>query len=155
VSPDYETSNDHQRRPSAHRQPCPATTAAGRDCRAAPLDSGFCWAHDPDLEVTRAEGRARGGRNRSTVARGRARIPEELAAVVTLLETALTEVHAGLLEPGRASAMASLANAIVRARESFDVEVRLEELEQALLEAAERERVHAVATPRPPAWRIA
>lgn len=155
MTPDHDPTDPDHPRPSADEQTCPATTAEGRPCRGTPMGSGWCFAHDPNLADQRAEARARGGRNRSTVARGRARIPNELADVVARLEEALTETHTGNLEPDRARAMASLANAIVRARESFDVEVRLGELEAGLEEAAQRERVLEEAAPRPAPWKAA
>ena len=56
-------------------------------------------------------------------------LPARLQPMVSLLEDALGEVHRGELDPRAASAMASLAGALVRAMTAGELEERLRVLE--------------------------
>ena len=56
-------------------------------------------------------------------------LPARLQPMVSLLEDALGEVHRGELDPRAASAMASLAGALVRAITAGELEERLRTLE--------------------------
>jgi len=57
-------------------------------------------------------------------------LPLRLRPVLELLENALTEVHEGKLKPSEATAIASLAGAIVKTIEAGIFEQRLMELEE-------------------------
>jgi len=78
------------------------------------------------------EARHRGGKNSSREARADKLLPLRLGPIVERLETALTEVHANKLDYQRGSAMASLANAIVKLYESGVLEERVQALEAGL-----------------------
>ena len=56
-------------------------------------------------------------------------LPARLQPMVSLLEDALGEVHRGELDPRAASAMASLAGALVRTITAGELEERLRALE--------------------------
>jgi hypothetical protein len=115
------------------REPaCPATTATGVPCRAAPLDSGWCFAHDPSLDDVRDEARKRGGRNSSTVARALADLPDPIAEALARLRVALRDVHDGKLTPARAAAVANVARAIVAVYDTHVADVRLTRIEEHL-----------------------
>jgi len=108
---------------------CRATTKDGRRCRGAARASGYCFAHDPDLQQSRQDGQARGGQNKSTVARVTKLMPTSLKPVLTKLMSALDEVHDGSLDPRQGSTMASIASSIGRLYEVAELEQRLERLE--------------------------
>lgn len=113
---------------------CAGTRKDGSPCTARVMGAGdFCFAHDADRAAQRAEARRKGGQGRATRARLDRLVPATLRPMIGDLLAALAEVHAGDLDPKRASAMAALAGAITRA---YGVGV-LEERVQAL-EAGER-----------------
>ncbi len=66
---------------------------------------------------------------RSTAARVQKAVPADLKELHNLLLKALKEVHEGQLDPRRATAMASLAGALVRVHEIGELVVRIEQLE--------------------------
>ena len=70
-----------------------------------------------------------GGRATSRAERAGKLLPSRLQPVVTILENALGEVHSGKLDPRAASAMASLAGALVRTITAGELEERLRALE--------------------------
>lgn len=124
------TTNDQRRPPSA----CQATTAAGDPCRGRALagtDPPRCFAHADEFARARADARQRGGHNRSNAARARAATDPDLTAVLKLLHTTLTDVHAGTLEPRVATAVAQVASALCRVREVALLDARLNALEDA------------------------
>ena len=57
-------------------------------------------------------------------------LPARLRPVADLLEKALEEVHEGQLDPRVATAMASLAGALVRVFQAGEMEERMRKLEQ-------------------------
>lgn len=111
---------------------CRGVRADGDRCRSAVVGaSGWCFAHDPDLEAERAAARERGGQASSNVARLRRHFePSTLGPIFDQLKEALRQVHSGELSPAQASAMASLARAMVVLIEAGQFEERLEELER-------------------------
>ncbi len=111
---------------------CTAKTTRGKACSAQAWRAGLCRWHHPGLEVERAAWRERGGRNRSTASRAARRLPKELSDVKTSLLRALANVEDGSLEPQRATAMATLAKAVLAVDERGDLETRLATLEQAV-----------------------
>lgn len=115
--------------PSSGNQ-CAATRKNGLACSATPLPgSRFCFAHDPARAEQRDAARKRGGHNRSNVARLRGLMPARLEPVFNLLESALTEVHAGSLAPARATAMASVARALIDVYQAGELEDRVRRIE--------------------------
>jgi len=111
----------------AQGQQCQATRKDGTPCRGTATASGYCFAHDP----ASAEHRAKGGRNRSNAARSLRMLPERLRPIADKLAAALDEVHQGTLDPRQASAMASLAGALVRVVQAGELEERVRALETA------------------------
>ena len=115
-------------------QRCKGTTKAGKPCTfPMAFESGFCYTHDPDRAAERKEARARDGRHRANVVRLRAAAPARLAAVYDRLEDALIAVENGTLQPGQASAMASLARAMATIMQVGELEMRIKELEQGVI----------------------
>ncbi len=109
---------------------CQAMTKSGVRCKGTARPSGFCFAHDPDLQHARRDGQARGGQNKRTEARITRLVPATLKPVLEKLMAGVDEVYDGTLEPRQASAMASLAGAIGRIYEVASLEERLEALER-------------------------
>src|SRR5438067_945181 len=112
---------------------CSGIRADGARC-TAPARPGepWCLGHSPDLAERRAEGRRRGGRNRSNLARAAraATASPQVAALLAKLETALDDTLSGDLPAASASAAASLARSIIAVLESADADARLEQLER-------------------------
>lgn len=93
---------------------CTAPNKSGKPCRGRPRESGFCFAHDPSTKDERKAARVKGGKNSSRAARLEKLMPSRLRPTFELLETAIKDVFAGRLDPRQASAMASLAGAMVK-----------------------------------------
>lgn len=104
---------------------CKALTKTGGPCGGyVPTGSEYCFAHDPALAEVRREARARGGTNSRKDIRIQKAVSGDLREVLDLLEDALRGVLAGTLPPGRASAAASLAKAIMEVRNGALEEAR-------------------------------
>lgn len=117
--------------PSPSAAKCAGVRVDGSNCGSVIVgETGFCFAHDPDLEAERRIARERGGANSSNVKRLRRHVgPTSLGAIFDLLETALTQTHMGAIPPQRAQAMASLARALCTVMETGELVQRVEELE--------------------------
>ena len=87
--------------------------------------SGYCIGHSPGAQ----DARRKGGHTKSRAERAGKLLPARLQPMVSLLEDALGEVHRGELAPRAASAMASLAGALVRTITAGELEERLRALE--------------------------
>jgi hypothetical protein len=112
------------------RDQCIASTRTGLPCPSPALaESHYCFAHDPALAEKRVEARRRGGQGRANVVRLRRLVPPRLLAVYDTLESALMETYKGTLDARQASAMASLARAMVAVLQSGEMEERLRTLE--------------------------
>ena len=111
------------------RQRCAATRVDGQPCRARAGSSGFCIGHSPGA----AAARRKGGFGSSKKARADKLLPVRLRPVLDLLEAAIREVHQGSLDHRQGSAMASLANAIVRVFQAGQLEERVGQLEDRIL----------------------
>lgn len=115
---------------------CSATNKTGAPCSAAAWRDGLCRWHHPDLAGKVAEGRRRGGVNKSSKARAAKRLPDEVLTTEQLrgvLGKTLQDVISGKLEPAVGNAAASLARAYVAVTEAGAVEEltqRLDELER-------------------------
>jgi len=121
---------------------CAATRKDGQPCRATPTRDGKCLAHSPALADKRRAAYARGGRNKSRQARLAKLVAPRLEPVFDLLEGALEEVHAGILDPRRAQAMGSLAGTMVRVLTAGELEGRLRRLEEGFQERRTDDATH-------------
>jgi hypothetical protein len=109
---------------------CKARNKTGEPCSATLYRDGYCRWHHPDLEAERQANRVAGGKAKSNVARARKRLKRlELEDVDAALCTALVNVLNGSLEPGLATAAATVARAIHSVRSATEFERRLAELE--------------------------
>ena len=106
-------------------QHCVSTRQDGAPCTAQAGASGYCIGHDPGAQ----DARRKGGQATSRAERAAKLLPARLQPMVSLLEDALGEVHRGELDPRAASAMASLAGALVRTITAGELEERLRALE--------------------------
>ena len=113
------------REPPSIAQHCVSTGRDGAPCTAQAGASGYCIGHDPGA----LEARRKGGHATSRSERAGKLLPARLQPLVSILEGALGEVHRGELDPRAASAMASLAGALVRAITAGELEERLRALE--------------------------
>ena len=111
---------------------CRARKQDGSPCRAVATKSGLCLAHDPDLEGKRHQARRQGGYNKARAARLAKLVPPRLVSVYDRLEEALVQTHEGELAPRTASAMASLASAMVKVLSDGELEERVRSLEDKL-----------------------
>ena len=119
---------------------CAGTRKDGRPCTARVMGAGdYCFAHDPARETERRAAREQGGRNKRTAARVDKLVPATLRPTLGTLLAAVDEVKDGSLTPGQASAMASLAGAIVRLYQTGVLEERIAGLE-AVQEQADTRR---------------
>jgi hypothetical protein len=112
------------------RKRCLAARLDGHPCRSpAVTPAGFCFTHDPGLATQRDAARRRGGHNSARTVRLRGLVPRRLSDVYDLLDNVLREVRSGKLNPPQASAMASVARAMVAASRLGELEERVRELE--------------------------
>jgi len=118
------------------RQCCTATTRSGHPCRSfAVSDAGYCQAHDPARADAHRAAMRKGGEARSAVrraarlwaSRGEQIEPKDLPA---MLRATMVDVRAGIVEPGVAQALASLAKTSVALAHDMELESRLAALER-------------------------
>ncbi len=119
---------------ASDRPKCTGQNRAGGPC-GADVQPGrpFCIWHDPERADDRRRWQAEGGRARSHTARAQRELEMADAGVKQLpgvLYRALQKCEAGELEPGRASAMATLGRAIVAATQAAELDERLTALER-------------------------
>ena len=116
---------------------CSRLKAGGTPCGGNALaGKAYCWSHDPELAEQRAEGARRGGEQRSNArraARAWAAVGEQLAIadLPAILRACMFSVKSGALEPGQASAIATLAKTSVSITNEIELEARLSALEAA------------------------
>ncbi len=114
---------------------CKGANAAGQRCDAKPVrPSGWCYWHDPALEIERTEGRRKGGQRRSNKARTAKRLPSEVMTMSELqgvLCVVLRDVIEGKTEPGIGNCAAGLGRAIAAVAQVAEIEDRLTALEAA------------------------
>lgn len=111
---------------------CIHPTKAGKPCSAAHYRDGYCRWHHPDLEAKRQAERIAGGKAKANSARARKKVLAggmELAEIDAALCTALLNVLSGDLEPGIATAAASVARTVSAIRAASDLETRIAALE--------------------------
>lgn len=114
---------------------CHAQNAAGEPCQAEPLKGSTyrVWPH-PDLAERRKEWSLRGGKGKANAVRARKRLQRlDLDEIDAALCTALLDVLNGTLEPGLATAAASVARTIHAVRTASEHEQCIAELEAAVL----------------------
>jgi hypothetical protein len=108
----------------------------GSGCRALPRTGRpFCTFHDPEVAGERAEGRRRGGVNRSEKA---ATLPPDapplplttVGDVTSALAEAYNSVRTGRLAVNVGNCLAVIGQALLKAMEKSDLEARLAALEQ-------------------------
>ncbi|MDQ3692225.1 MAG: DUF5763 domain-containing protein [Chloroflexota bacterium] len=116
---------------------CQGTNATGEPCSARPiLADGYCYWHSPARAADRAENNRRGGLAKSNKARAKKAIPEALTTeeLAGWLSVAFKRVLAGSMEPGVATAVATVAKAMLAVNEAGALErfeERLSQLERA------------------------
>jgi hypothetical protein len=104
---------------------CTATNKSGAACSAQAWKDQLCRWHHPDLEAKRAEGRRKGGQNKSNAARAKKELP---AGVMTnaelrgLVGLTIKGVLDGRIEPGIGNSVAALSRAYVAVTEAGAVE---------------------------------
>lgn len=111
---------------------CVHPTKAGKPCSAAHYADGYCRWHHPDLEAQRQAERIAGGKAKASSVRARKKVlggGMDLAEIDAALCTALLNVLSGELEPGIATAAASVARTVSAIRAASDLEQRLSALE--------------------------
>ena len=109
---------------------CTAQRRDGSPCTARALPNRpTCFAHDPELAERRRAANAEGGRNKSATHRLGKRMPASLRPVLDTLYGALTGLEDGTTDPKTATAMASVAGAIMRLYEGSELEGRIKVLE--------------------------
>ena len=115
------------------REQCTATTSGGAPCHAvARPGSRWCLFHDPNAAEERRAYSRKGGAARSNRARARKALPVEamtLSEVQGTLGKVLKDVVGGKIEPGVASAAASVARALVAVAQASDLEERIRRIE--------------------------
>jgi hypothetical protein len=114
---------------------CSRVKSDGTRCRAKPRPgSTFCIFHDPTLAAKRADGRRRGGINRSRPA---ATLPPDtpplplktIADVVAALGETMNQVRTGKIAVNVGNCLGVLAGVLLKAIEGSDHEQRLAALE--------------------------
>jgi hypothetical protein len=110
---------------------CQSLNAASEPCGAEPLKgSSFCVWHHPDLAERRKEWSLRGGKGKANAVRARKRLKRlDLDEIDAALCSAMLDVLDGTLEPGIATAAASVARTISTVRSATEFEQRLAALE--------------------------
>ena len=118
------------------RQRCTGTTRAGTPCRSFAVADGLCQSHHPARADAHREATRKGGEARSAVRRA-ARLwadkgeQIEPANLPAMLRATMVDVRAGIVEPGVAQAIASLAKTSVALATDLELVARIEALERA------------------------
>jgi len=118
------------------RTQCVATKRNGDPCRGIPLaGKPHCFAHDDDLAGQRKQWAKDAGHAKSNAIRLKKRLGTgastlTLPEVDALLCLALKGVLAGEIEPGMATAAATVAKAITTIRTASEMDERLAALER-------------------------
>jgi hypothetical protein len=88
----------------------------------------FCLVHSPNYRQRMADARKKGGHGKSRAARMEKPMPSHLRPVYNLLAQARVQVHQGDLSLQQASAMSSVAGAMVRVLTTGELEKRVRSL---------------------------
>lgn len=112
---------------------CQGQNRYGEPCRATPqTGKPWCAFHDPALAQRRREWNRAAGRGKSTRNRATKLLRQSIMGfddIDGLLCLTMRRVLGGQVEPGVASAVATLARALMQIRTAAEVEQRLAELE--------------------------
>lgn len=113
---------------------CKAKTKSGKACQAAATAGGLCFFHaNPDKasELGRIGGRS----NRRAAGENADPLPtlDNAIAVRDMVARLIADVYAGKIHPRIAAGLAPLLNLQLRAIEATDLELRVAELEKALI----------------------
>ena len=115
------------------QEQCTGTTKAGQRCRARALPgSPFCVSHDPSKVTQLAEWRRKGGYASSNKARAKKHLPAELMTneqLHSFLGLVFKGVISGKIEPGVATASATVARTMAELSRVVDLEQRIVDLE--------------------------
>lgn len=114
---------------------CQATNQQAKPCGAEHYRDGWCRWHHPDLEGERRAWSAKGGSARSNKARAKRQLPDgamEIGELGAWLGVVFRRLIAGDVEPGVATAAASLSRAMVEVARAGHVEDRIIEIERQL-----------------------
>src|SRR5689334_15400415 len=110
------------------RKRCRHKKRDGTPCPNPPRAGGrYCWVHDPELAESRAEGRRRGGVNRSKRA---ATLPPDtpdlplrsVADILAAVEVTFNQVRRGQLDARVGNCLGVLAQVQLKALEGSEVE---------------------------------
>ncbi len=125
---------DQERDSSKVTPPCAGTTRDGKPCQSFTMTGkGYCFSHDPESSEQRRQRDLKGGHGKSTKARIRKGLGGDALTMIEvggLLSRAIRKLEAGTIEPGTATAMATVARAFVAIQEVGAIEERLTRLEQ-------------------------
>jgi hypothetical protein len=117
------------------RTPCGGRKRDGSPCpNAARPGKSTCWVHDPELAARNAEGRRRGGINRSKPSRTLPPATPDaplatVADVAAFLAQTLNQARVGRLAVNVANCLFVGAGVLLKALETSDLEKRLGALE--------------------------
>jgi len=115
---------------------CPSVTREGKPCSATPRPgSAYCAWHDPMLSKRRSEWSAKGGANRSNRQRAAKALPTELMStdeIAAWLTIQYRKLITGQIEPGVATASATVAKAIAEIQRDAQIEERMAAIEALL-----------------------
>ncbi len=110
---------------------CETIRLSGEQCKAQALPGRpLCFAHDPENRARADDARRRGGANRANTVRAARRIPKDMGDLVKRLLEAVDAVERGDLDHRRATAMASLAGAVVRVYEVGELALEVKALRE-------------------------
>ena len=116
---------------------CTAITKGGSRCKLEAMQGSYCYQHSPETAEERRRSASKGGRAGGN---GRGGSPsQDLAALKARTAALYDEVHSGKVEAKVAAVCAQVANTQARIlelerrwRELYEVEERLDALEQRL-----------------------
>jgi hypothetical protein len=115
---------------------CRSRKADGSACEAQPVRAdGYCYWHSPELAELRDQKNREGGRNRSNAQRAKKALPAEVLTAEEIrswLGLVFKGVIAGKIEPGVATASATVARALLETAKVSEIESQLAELEKAV-----------------------
>lgn len=115
--------------PSDQDSRCSATRKRdGKPCTAKARFDGSCIGHREGA----AEARRKGGAATSNVAKLQRLLPTELQPTVEMLIQTMTAVRAGKVAPAVGTALASMANALIKVLDSGETSERLKAIEEKL-----------------------
>lgn len=122
---------------------CQGTTKDGKPCSAqARTGSTWCPWHDPALIERRAEWSAKGGRQRSDVARARKKLVgdlRDLAGVKAMILESMELTKNGDMEPAILNALSTAARAVVVVAGVADFEEQLATMRADIARFSERQ----------------